>query len=80
MPIKVNMELYHYISSQKRENESFEKCIIRLLKAFPVSDFEKGQFRRDVVISPEAVSFIKEYAITEGETVETILTRLFLKK
>jgi len=35
------MELYHYISSQKRENESFEKCIIRLLKAFPVSDFEK---------------------------------------
>ena len=80
MPIKVNMELYHYISSQKRENESFEKCIIRLLKAFPVSDFEKGQFRRNVVISPEAVSFIKEYAITEGETIETILTRLFLKK
>ncbi len=24
--------------------------------------------------------FIKEYAITEGETIETILTRLFLKK
>jgi len=66
MPIKVNMELYHYISSQKRD--------------FPVSDFEKGQFRRNVVISPEAVSFIKEYAITEGETIETILTRLFLKK
>lgn len=80
MPIKVNMELYHYISSQKRNDESFEKCIIRLLKAFPVSDFEKGQFRRNVVISPDAVSFIKEYAITEGETVETILTRLFLKK
>lgn len=32
-----------------------------------------------MVISPEAVSFIKEYAITEGETIETILTRLFLK-
>ena len=68
LPIRVNMELYHYINSQKRENESFEKCIIRLLKAFPVSDFEKGQFRRNVVISPETVSFIKEYAITEGET------------
>ena len=80
MPIQMNMELYHYISSQSVENESVEKCIIRLRKAFPVSDFEKGQGRRNVVISPEAVCFIKEYAITEGEAVETILTRLFLKK
>lgn len=80
MPIRINMELYNYISSQKRENESFEKCVIRLLKAFPVSDFEKGQFRRNIDISSDTVSFIKEYAITDGETVETVLTRLFLKK
>ena len=80
MPIRINMDLYYYLKSQKRDDESFEKCIIRLLKSFPVSDFEKGQFRRNVAISSEAVSFIKEYAITEGETVETILTRLLLKK
>ena len=80
MPIEFNMELYNFLKSQKNEGESFENCVIRLLKGFPVSGFEKGQFRRNVVISPEAVSFIKEYAITEGETVETILTRLFLKK
>lgn len=80
MPIRVNMRLYRFIKSQKKDGESFEKCIVRLLKAFPVSDFEKDQFRRSVNISSSAVAFIKEYAITEGETVETILTRLFLKK
>lgn len=80
MPIRINMELYDFIKSQKKEGESFENCVIRLLKGFPVSGFEKDQFRRNINISSSAVAFIKEYAITEGETVETILTRLFLKK
>ena len=47
------------------------------------SDSESVLNQRTILtnyVNSKGFSFIKEYAITEGETIETILTRLFLKK
>ena len=79
MTTRFNMELYDYINSQKLDGESFEKCIVRLLKAYPVTNYSQER-EIGVCLSKEARDFIKEYRITQGESVVNILTRLFLKK
>lgn len=75
----ISITLHSFLKEQKREGESFEQCIIRLLKVYPVSDW-KLEKKTTIQLSDEAKAFIKEYRITDGEGLENILTRLLLKK
>ena len=75
----ISPTLYSFLKEQKREGESFEDCVIRLLKVYPVSDW-KLEKKTTINLSDETKAFIKEYRITDGEGIENILTRVLMKK
>lgn len=77
LPFPVSLELHEFLKKNKKDGESFDKCIVRLLKNYPVSNWDEG-YRKGITLSPETVEFIKEYRLTKGESIENILIRLFL--
>ena len=77
--LRISRTLHSFLKEQKREDETFDKCIVRLLKQYPVSDW-KLEKKTGINLSDETKDFIREYRITDGEGMENILTRLFLKK
>lgn len=75
----ISITLHSFLKKQKKEGESFEDCVVRLLKSYPVSDW-KLEKKTTIQLSDDAKAFIKEYRITDGESIENILTRLLMKK
>ena len=76
--VRVSRTLHSFLKEQKRDDESFDACIVRLLKQYPVSDW-KIEKKTGIKLSDETKDFIREYRITDGEGLENILTRLLLR-
>lgn len=74
---RISKTLHSFLQEQKRNGESFEDVVLRLLAPIPVSNWKEEQVK-SIHLENEVKDLIREYRLTDGESLNNILTRLFL--